>query len=124
MSAQPASRSPLPSARLQIGLVFANKRVFYKQRDNHFFPAASYVGSLLLTQLPQSFIEVTVFSLLLYWVRAPAWKHSRTEALGHLGPACSGHMSSLARDMPAPLVPRPRRSPASPAAPATSSSSG
>lgn len=54
----------------QIGLVFANKRVFYKQRDNHFFPAASYVGSLLLTQLPQSFIEVSVFSLLLYWVRA------------------------------------------------------
>ncbi|KAL4442124.1 hypothetical protein ABPG77_011385 [Micractinium sp. CCAP 211/92] len=52
----------------QIGLVFANKRVFYKQRDNHFFPAASYVGSLLLTQLPQSFIEVTVFSLLLYWI--------------------------------------------------------
>ncbi|KAL4427934.1 hypothetical protein ABPG75_002023 [Micractinium tetrahymenae] len=52
----------------QIGLVFANKRVFYKQRDNNFFPAASYVLSLLLTQLPQSFIEVSVFSLLLYWI--------------------------------------------------------
>ena len=27
----------------QIGLVFANKRVFYKQRDNNFFPSGAYV---------------------------------------------------------------------------------
>jgi hypothetical protein len=52
--------------------VFANKRVFYKQRDNNFYPPASYVLSYLLTQLPQSTVEVTLFSLVVYWVSRAA----------------------------------------------------
>jgi hypothetical protein len=57
---------------LQISLVFANKRIFYKQRDNNFYPPASYVLSYLLTQLPQSTVEVTLFSLVVYWVSRAA----------------------------------------------------
>jgi len=35
-------------------------RVFYKQRDNHYFPPASYVLSYVLTQLPYSIVEVRI----------------------------------------------------------------
>ena len=52
--------------------MFANKRIFYKQRDNNFYPPASYVLSYLLTQLPQSTVEVTLFSLVVYWVSRAA----------------------------------------------------
>ncbi len=106
------ARAPCRPFNPQIGLVFANKRVFYKQRDNHFFPAASYVGSLLLTQLPQSFIEVTVFSLLLYWVRA--WGGAGGVAMG-AAPAllAQGHRHSIHLVLPLPrladLGPHPQR---------------
>ncbi|KAI3428353.1 hypothetical protein D9Q98_006733 [Chlorella vulgaris] len=52
----------------QIALVFANKRVFYKHRDNNFFPPAAYVGSFVLTQIPQSVIECIIYSLGVYWI--------------------------------------------------------
>lgn len=43
-------------------------RVFYKHRDNNFFPPFAYVLTLVLTQLPQSTIECTIFSLGVYWM--------------------------------------------------------
>lgn len=47
-------------------------RVFYKHRDNNFFPPAAYVGSFVLTQIPQSVIECIIYSLGVYWVRLDA----------------------------------------------------
>ena len=44
-------------------------RVFYKHRDNNFFPPAAYVLSFVVTQLPQSTIECILYSTCVYWVR-------------------------------------------------------
>ncbi len=49
-------------------MVFSTKRVFYKQRDNNFFPSMSYDAGLLLTQIPQSTIEAVIFSAITYWM--------------------------------------------------------
>lgn len=46
----------------------APRSVFYKQRSNNFFPPASYVISFVLTQLPASTVECTLYSLLVYWI--------------------------------------------------------
>ena len=85
----------------QSGLVFANKRTFYKQRDNNFYPPASYVLSYLLTQLPQSTVEVTLFSVIVYWVRpdpspspSPACTLPNTDGTGAAGATSS--LSALA----------------------------
>jgi ABC-type multidrug transport system ATPase subunit/ABC-type multidrug transport system permease subunit len=51
-----------------MGFTFGTKRIFYKQRDNHFFPSWSYVISLLLSQVPPSTAESILFSLVLYWI--------------------------------------------------------
>jgi hypothetical protein len=39
----------------------ARCRVFYKHRDNNFFPPFAYVLTLVLTQLPQSTLECTIY---------------------------------------------------------------
>jgi ABC-type multidrug transport system ATPase subunit len=51
-----------------MGFTFGTKRIFYKQRDNHFYPSWSYVISLLLSQVPPSTAESILFSLVLYWI--------------------------------------------------------
>lgn len=42
--------------------------MFFKQRDNSFFPPASYVAGLLLTQVPQITAESIIFSLIVYFI--------------------------------------------------------
>ncbi len=42
--------------------------MFYKHRNNGFFPPASYVLSFVLTQLPQSLIECVIYSQGVYWI--------------------------------------------------------
>ncbi|KAL4527487.1 hypothetical protein Ndes2526B_g08823 [Nannochloris sp. 'desiccata'] len=51
-----------------MGFTFGTKRVFYKQRDNHFYPPWSYSISLLLSQVLPSTAESILFSLVLYWI--------------------------------------------------------
>lgn len=58
------SFSSMPS----LGFVFATKRVFYKHRDNHFFPPWSYVIALLLSQMPSSTLESILYSVILYFI--------------------------------------------------------
>lgn len=41
--------------------------VFWKQRDNLFFPVASYVLPISLLRLPYSLINSTVWSVIVYW---------------------------------------------------------
>ncbi|GAB4819215.1 hypothetical protein N2152v2_006261 [Parachlorella kessleri] len=56
------------SSMPQMGLVFSTKRVFYKHRDNNFFPAWSYVCGMVLVQLPQSTMESIVYSVTVYFL--------------------------------------------------------
>ena len=58
------SMSSMPS----LGFVFNTKRVFYKQRDNHFFPSWSYVVGLLLAQVLPSTVESVLFTLVVYFI--------------------------------------------------------
>jgi len=51
-----------------MGSVFETKRVFYKQRDNHFFPTWSYVVSLVFAQVPASTFESILFSIVIYFI--------------------------------------------------------
>lgn len=52
----------------QVAMVFGVKRIFYKQRDNNFYPPAAFSVGLTVTQIPQSFLEAVIFSLSLYWI--------------------------------------------------------
>lgn len=58
------SMSSMPA----MGFVFNTKRVFYKHRDNHFFPSWSYVVSLLIAQFPSSTAESILYSIVAYWI--------------------------------------------------------
>ena len=58
------SMSSMPS----IGFVFNTKRVFYKHRDNRFFPTWSYVVGLMLAQVLPSTIESLLFTLVVYFI--------------------------------------------------------
>jgi len=51
-----------------MGFTFSTKRVFYKQRDNYFFPSWSYSVSLLLSQVLPSLVESILFVVSLYWI--------------------------------------------------------
>ena len=42
--------------------------MFYKHRDNNFFPAWSYVWGMVLVQLPQSTLEAVVYSVTVYFL--------------------------------------------------------
>ena len=58
------SMSSMPS----LGFVFITKRVFYKHRDNHFFPSWSYVVSLAISQVPASTAESILYALVVYFI--------------------------------------------------------
>ena len=60
--------APHPTLPLHHCCVSLHHSVFYKQRDNSFFPPAAYVLSFTLTQLPQSAVECTMYSLASYWL--------------------------------------------------------
>lgn len=51
-----------------VGFVFNTKSVFYKHRDNKFFPSWAYAGALLISQVPSSTAESILFSLTVYWI--------------------------------------------------------
>jgi ABC-type multidrug transport system ATPase subunit/ABC-type multidrug transport system permease subunit len=52
----------------QVAMVFETKRVFFKQRDNNFYPAWSYSSGMTITQIPQSFMESVLFAVVVYWI--------------------------------------------------------
>ena len=58
------SMSSMPA----LGFVFNTKRVFYKQRDNHFFPSWAYVVGLLLAQVVPSTLESVLFAVVVYFI--------------------------------------------------------
>lgn len=51
-----------------IASVFSTKAVFYKQRDNRFFPSWSYSLVHLVAHIPASLAETLLFSASLYWI--------------------------------------------------------
>jgi ABC-type multidrug transport system ATPase subunit/ABC-type multidrug transport system permease subunit len=51
-----------------LGFVFNTKGVFYKHRDNKFFPPWAYAVAQLIAQLPSSTAESILFSLTVYWI--------------------------------------------------------
>jgi ABC-type multidrug transport system ATPase subunit len=51
-----------------MGFTFGTKRVFYKQRDNYFYPSWSYSVSLLFSQVLPSTAESLLYSLVVYWI--------------------------------------------------------
>ncbi|GMH32356.1 hypothetical protein BSKO_00190 [Bryopsis sp. KO-2023] len=53
---------------IQMQITMMNKSVFYKHKDNFFFPALSYACGMAFTQIPFSFVESTVFSLTTYFM--------------------------------------------------------
>ncbi|TMW55199.1 hypothetical protein Poli38472_013090 [Pythium oligandrum] len=46
----------------------ADREVFYKQRDAHYFRTASYILSNSASQLPMAFAETLVFGTMVYWI--------------------------------------------------------
>lgn len=48
--------------------MFATKRVFYKHRDNNFFPSWSYVCGMALVQVPQSTLEALLYTVTVYFL--------------------------------------------------------
>ena len=51
-----------------LGFVFNTKGVFYKHRDNHFFPSWSYSVAHAISQVPSSTAESILYSLSVYWI--------------------------------------------------------
>lgn len=51
-----------------MGFVFNTKGVFYKHRDNHFFPSWSYAVALAVSQLPSSTSESILYTLTVYFI--------------------------------------------------------
>ena len=51
-----------------IGFVFNTKNVFYKHRENKFFPPWAFALANLVAQLPSSTAESILFSLTVYWI--------------------------------------------------------
>lgn len=43
-------------------------RVFFKQRDNNFFPPHAWLLAQTLTQLPYSFLEAVLYSCIVYFM--------------------------------------------------------
>lgn len=56
------------SSAPQLAFAFLSKSTFYKQRDNHLFPAWNYSVAQVIMQMPQSTMESVVFSLVVYWI--------------------------------------------------------
>lgn len=52
----------------QIGMVFATKAIFYKQRDMHFFGSSQYVVAMNMTQLPMSLSEAVLYTIPLFFI--------------------------------------------------------
>jgi ABC-2 type transporter len=52
----------------EVAITVERKAVFYKQRDNNFFPAWSYALPLMLMDLPILFLEVLPYCILVYWI--------------------------------------------------------
>ncbi|CAD7702122.1 unnamed protein product [Ostreobium quekettii] len=52
----------------QLFIVLQNKPVFFKHQENFFYSSVSYVYSIAITQIPFSFMEATVFSLITYFM--------------------------------------------------------
>lgn len=51
-----------------VGFVFNTKAVFYKHRDNKFFPSWAYAIAHLISQIPSSTAESILFSVTVYWI--------------------------------------------------------
>ncbi len=51
-----------------IGFVFNTKNVFYKHRENKFFPPWAYAVANAIAQVPSSTAESILFSLTVYWI--------------------------------------------------------
>lgn len=51
-----------------VGFVFNTKGVFYKHRNNKFFPSWAYAIAHLIAQLPSSTAESILFSISVYWI--------------------------------------------------------
>lgn len=51
-----------------VGFVFNTKAVFYKHRDNKFFPSWAYAVAHLVAQVPSSTAESVLFSITVYWI--------------------------------------------------------
>lgn len=42
--------------------------VFFKHRDNHFFPPWAYAVAAAITQLPLAFVETTILTIIVYFM--------------------------------------------------------
>ena len=51
-----------------LGFVFNTKGVFYKHRDNKFFPSWAYAVAHLISQVPSSTAESILFAVTVYWI--------------------------------------------------------
>ena len=51
-----------------LGFVFNTKGVFYKHRDNHFFPPYAFSVSHAISQVPSSTAESILYSICVYWI--------------------------------------------------------
>eukprot|EP00877_Chromochloris_zofingiensis_P010755 jgi/Chrzof1/5933/Cz16g21030.t1 len=52
----------------QLALVLASKPVWFKHRDNYFYPAYAHGVAMAITQFPLSIIDASLFSLITYFM--------------------------------------------------------
>ncbi|KAL3696501.1 hypothetical protein R1sor_010577 [Riccia sorocarpa] len=52
----------------EISITIARLPVFYKQRDNRFYPAWAYLAPNWVLRLPYSFVEAVIWSCIVYWL--------------------------------------------------------
>lgn len=51
-----------------LAITLENKPVFFKHQDNFFYSSMAYVWSMVITQIPFSFVESLLFSLITYFM--------------------------------------------------------
>ncbi|KAL2643201.1 hypothetical protein R1flu_010788 [Riccia fluitans] len=52
----------------EISITIARLPVFYKQRDNRFYPVWAFVAPNWVLRLPYSFVEAVIWSSIVYWL--------------------------------------------------------
>lgn len=51
-----------------LAIMLENKPVFFKHQDNFFYSSVAYIWSMVATQIPYSFIESVIFSVITYFM--------------------------------------------------------
>lgn len=63
--------------------------VFWKQRDNQFFPTTCFVLPTTILRLPYSAINALSWSVIVYWATGLTYSAGRQASISHMDDLCA-----------------------------------